>query len=641
MADEMTPQQPNLVQQYVKSVQDRKLEAEAQMQKLMRALDSRRNMPFDPVGLRVAGALFAPTKTGGAGESLGYAATAAADEMQKQALQNAEFAKMEFELSEKQREQRNAADAINFRMQYFGGKPQVAAPAAPAAAPAAPAAPRLTAAPALEAQPLTAAPQMSTPEFPALLPEDMPKAPPPASVPVAASVVAPSAPTTYKPRFSASDLAMLGIVDKESFDLATKLEEQERKTAELAAKQKEADAKALEQELAENSFTLPDGTKVPFRKAQADKIVAAVDRNDISFLDEIFRNKGQENPFILKDGKVKRIPKEEWTRKQEAAKTFTMVKRTIPVDGKLKDFEMTVKEADALDEAKQAGRAEFKAAIDKFLDRTPEPSGAGAKPEAGATKSATTSKPMEYESLGEREVRKVGETKTVEANIAAQAKKSEELSAAVESSGARYQAATTVLGLITDDKFAGAQGYFAEPGFKNAVVNFLKDGIKVGRFDVGLPSLANSLQQLGMTPEEAAAKATIFQQAGQLQLEIAAMQKGATSNFEQVLYGNIAGSVDTPLVSMKAAMSTIQAKAIFDEKNQKAFETWREKNQYASPGKYTASDEYKSVRKGYLDQVVKINNFYFPKSKVNVSSPAASAKPESSGGKPKSSWLPQ
>jgi PIN domain nuclease of toxin-antitoxin system len=624
MADEMTPQQPNLVEQYAQSVNQRKLEAEAQMQKLIDSLNARKNMPFDPTLMRVAGALLAPTKTGSFGESLGYAATAATDEAQKQAQMNAELAKMEFELSQKKAEQQQAADAMKFRMQYFAGKPQAAA------APAAPAASPLTTAPPIEAKQLTAAPQMSTPRAPALLPEDMPKAPP-----------APAAPTTYTPRFSASDLAVLGVVDQPSFDIALKLEEQQRKAAELAAQQEQAAAKALEQELAENSFTLPDGTKVPFRKAQADEIVAAVKRNDISLLDEIFRNKGQENPFILKDGSVRRIPKEEWTRKQEAAKTFTLVKRTIPVDGKLKDFEMTVEEADALDKAKQAGRAQFKSAIDKFLDRTPEPSEVGAKPEVGAAKQSTISKPTEYESLGEREVRKVGETKTVEANVAAQAKKSEELAAAVESSGERYQSASTILSLINDDKFSGAQGYFAQPGFKNAFVNFLKDGIRLGNYSLGVPALADALQQVGMTEDEANAKATILQRSGELRMQLAAMLKGSVSNFEQVLLGNISGSVDTPLTSMRAAMSTIQAKAIFDEKNQKAFEAWREKNPYASPGKYTASDEYKSVRKGYLDQVVKINNFYFPKSKVNVSSPAAGAKPEPSGSKPKSSWLPQ
>jgi len=634
MADEMTPQQPNLVQQYVKSVQDRKLEAEAQMQKLMKALDSRRNMPFDPMLMRVAGALLAPTKTGQAGESFGYAATAAADEAQKQALQNAEFAKMEFELSEKQREQRNAADAINFRMQYFGGKPQMAAPAAPA----------VPVAPPVEAQPLTNEPQASTSTAPAVLSQDISKARPFAAAPAAA----PAAPTAYQPQVPPKDLAMLGIVDPTSLDIALKVEEQARKQAELAAKEREARAKELEQELKQNSVNV-FGTVVPFTKEQRAAIEDGIRTNNVSALDEIFMMKGVQSPYVLRDGKVKVLPQEEWTARQKAAENFGMVKRQIRgQDGKIKDYEMTAQEALEHDAAKRAGRDKYKSWVNNFFEQgsdiytEPAPSAA---PSAAAPSTAAPAKaPSKAEpplSVGEREVEQVGKTKTVEANIAAQAKESEKLSAAVESSGERYQSATTILDLINDDKFSGAQGYFAQPGFKNAFVNFLKDGIRLGNYSLGVPALADSLQQVGMTPAEAEAKATILQRSGELRMQLAAMLKGSVSNFEQVLLGNISGSVDTPLTSMRAAMSTIQAKAIFDEKNQKAFETWREKNPYASPGKYTASDEYKSARKGYLDQVVKINNFYFPKSKVNVSSPAASAKPESSGGKPKSSWLPQ
>lgn len=638
MADEITPQQPNLIEQYAQSVNQRKLEAEAQMQKLIDSLNVRKNMPFDPVLMRVAGALLQPTKTGSFGESLGYATTAAAEEGEKQAMRGIDLAKLEFELSQKKAEQQQAADAMKFRMQYFAGKPQAAA------APAAPAASPLTTAPPIEAKQLTAAPQMSTPRAPALLPEDMPKAPPPATAPVAASAA-----PVYTPR-PADELAQLLILDPEGGQVALKMEQEQRDRMVAAAKQKEADAKALEQELAENSYTLPDGTKVPFRKTQADEIVAAVERNDISFLDKIFRNKGQENPFILKDGNVKRISKEEWIARQKAAETLGLVKRPVRgPDGKIKDYEMTAQEALEHDAAKRAGRDKYKSWVNKFFEQgselyaEPAPS---TTPSAAAPSAAAPAKPAPIKvepppSVGEKEVEQAGKTKTVEANIAAQAKKSEELTAAVESSGERYQSATTILSLINDDKFSGAQGYFAQPGFKNAFVNFLKDGIRLGNYSLGVPALADALQQVGMTEDEANAKATILQRSGELRMQLAAMLKGSVSNFEQVLLGNISGSVDTPLTSMRAAMSTIQAKAIFDEKNQKAFEAWREKNPYASPGKYTASDEYKSVRKGYLDQVVKINNFYFPKSKVNVSSPAAGAKPEPSGSKPKSSWLPQ
>lgn len=633
MADEITPQQPNLVEQYAQSVNQRKLEAEAQMQKLIDSLNVRKNMPFDPVLMGLARGLLSPTKTGSFGESLGYGLGAASEEAQKRAAQDVDVAKMEFELRQKQAEQQQAAEAMKFRMQYFGGKPQAAA------APAAPAAPPLTAAPPVEAKQLTSAPQMSTPRAPALLPEDMPKAPPPA---------APSAPTTYTPRFSASDLAVLGVVDQPSFDIALKLEEQQRKAAELAANERQARAKELEQELKKNTVNV-FGVQVPFTNEERGVIDKAIENNDIASLEQAFMNKGVQSPYVLRDGKVKVLPQEEWTARQKAAETLGLVKRSVRgPDGKIKDYEMTAQEALEHDAAKRAGRDKYKSWVNKFFEQgsdlyaEPAPSAAPSTvtPSAAAPAKAP-SKAEPPSSVEEKQVKLTGETKTVEANIAAQAKKSEELTAAVESSGERYQAATTILDLINDDKFSGAQGYFAQPGFKNAFVNFLKDGIRLGNYSLGVPALADSLQQVGMTPAEAEAKATILQRSGELRMQLAAMLKGSVSNFEQVLLGNISGSVDTPLTSMRAAMSTIQAKAIFDEKNQKAFETWREKNPYASPGKYTASDEYKSVRKGYLDQVVKINNFYFPKSKVNVSSPAAGGKPEPSGSKPKSSWLPQ
>lgn len=636
MADEMTPQQPNLVEQYAQSVNQRKLEAEAQMQKLIDSLNVRKNMPFDPVLMGLARGLLSPTKTGSFGESLGYGLGAASEEAQKRAAQDVDLAKMEFELRQKQAEQQQAADAMKFRMQYFAGKPQAAA------APAAPAAPQLTTAPPIEAKQLTAAPQMSTPRAPALLPEDMPKAPPPA---------APAAPTTYTPRFSASDLAVLGVVDQPSFDIALKLEEQQRKAAELAANERQARAKELEQELKKNTVNV-FGVQVPFTNEERGVIDKAIENNDIASLEQAFRNKGVQSPYVLRDGKVKVLPQEEWTAKQKAAETLGLVKRPVRgPDGKIKDYEMTAQEALEHDAAKRAGRDKYKSWVNNFFERgsdlyaEPTPSttpsaapSAAAPPAAAPAKDPSKAGPLSVE---EKQVQLTGETRTVEANIAAQAKESEKLTAAVESSGERYQSATTILDLINDDKFSGAQGYFAQPGFKNAFVNFLKDGIRFGNYSLGVPALADALQQVGMTEDEANAKATILQRSGELRMQLAAMLKGSVSNFEQVLLGNISGSVDTPLTSMRAAMSTIQAKAIFDEKNQKAFEAWREKNPYASPGKYTASDEYKSVRKGYLDQVVKINNFYFPKSKVNVSSPAAGAKPEPSGSKPKSSWLPQ
>lgn len=120
-----SPEQMRLSQSYLQSTMRRKAEAEAQMQKLIDALNVRKNMPFDPVLMRVAGALLSPTKTGSFGESLGYATTAAADESEKQAMRQMELAKLEFELGQKRLQQQEASDALRMAMEMEN--PQLAA----------------------------------------------------------------------------------------------------------------------------------------------------------------------------------------------------------------------------------------------------------------------------------------------------------------------------------------------------------------------------------------------------------------------------------------------------------------------------------------------------------------------------------
>lgn len=624
MADEITPQQPNLVEQYAQSVNQRKLEAEAQMQKLIDSLNVRKNMPFDPVLMGLARGLLSPTKTGSFGESLGYGLGAASEEAQKRATQDVDLAKMEFELRQKQAEQQQAAEAMKFRMQYFGGKPQAAA------APAAPAAPRLTAAPALEAQPLTATPQMSTPAFPALLPEDMPKAPP-----------APAAPTTYTPRFSASDLAVLGVVDQPSFDIALKLEEQQRKAAELAAKEREARAKELEQELKQNSVNV-FGTTIPFTKEQRAAIEEGIRTNNVSALDEIFMLKGIQSPYVLRDGKVKVLPQEEWTAKQKAAETLGMVKRTI----RGKDYEMTAQEALEHDAAKRAGRDKYKSWVNSFFEQgselyaEPAPSTAPstATPSAAAPAKAAPTKVEPPPSLGEKEASQEGAKtrarKSAEETINFETK----LTESAQQSGNLRRTANTILSLINDEKFMGAQGYFAQPGLKNAIATFLEEGFQFGNARVALPGLTEAFKKIGMTDDEANAEAILFQKTGELGLLISKLQagQGSVSNYERSVFEKIATSTRTPLIAMRSAMNALRARAVYDENIQKVYVDWSEKNPNKSSAAFIASPEYKRETARYEKQLSMIEDQFFPKTKEAKPAAKPEAKPE---GKPTSKFL--
>lgn len=114
-----------------------------------RALDERKNQllnlsqqrMFDPTLMKFAGAMLAPTKTGGFGESLGYAATAAADEQEKEFARQQAFAKMQYEMELESAKQKEDMDVNQMLLQMqqpsmqLTGAPSAPAPESAAAAP--------------------------------------------------------------------------------------------------------------------------------------------------------------------------------------------------------------------------------------------------------------------------------------------------------------------------------------------------------------------------------------------------------------------------------------------------------------------------------------------------------------------------
>ena len=74
----------------------------AQIEALRNSLDSRMNLPFDPSLMAAASGFLRPTKTGGFGESLGYAAESYAAEAEKEFARKQQIQKAKLELTEKQ-----------------------------------------------------------------------------------------------------------------------------------------------------------------------------------------------------------------------------------------------------------------------------------------------------------------------------------------------------------------------------------------------------------------------------------------------------------------------------------------------------------------------------------------------------------
>ncbi len=604
MADEITPEQPQqspagLSQAYLESVMARKQEAERQMQKLMDALNVRKNMPFDPVLMRVAGALLQPTKTGSFGESLGYATTAAAEEGEKQAMRGIDLAKLEFELGQKKLEQQKAMDALKLRQQFFGGQ---GAPTTPPAAP-------------VTAQPLTATPQASTPAAPAVLPEAAPPAAAPAAAPVGFQRQMPTG----------MDALLMMESDPELYKLLSEEDKRRLEEAKFGLDVRKTEA-------TERVPVEVGGVKISMSKADFDRMTGSIEKGDFDTAKKYYTKYGLDFPFVKDEQGWRRKTAAEASREEAVAKELGLVER----GWKGKTYKLDSFKAAEHDKARKAGK------LNEFWDNYFIEQGGGtvpAAPSAAAPSTATPAKatpakvepvPSVEEKDVSQEAAKTREKKRAEETINFETK----LTESAQQSGNMRRTANTVLSLINDEKYSGAQGYFAQPGLKNAIATFLEEGFQFGNSRVALPGLTEAFKKIGMTDDEANAEAILFQKTGELGLLISKLQagQGSVSNYERSVFEKIATSTRTPLIAMRSAMNALRARAVYDENIQKVYVDWSEKNPNKSSAAFIASPEYKRETARYENQLSAIENQFFPKTKAAK----PEAKPE---GKPTSKFL--
>ena len=608
MADEMTPEQPQpqqsptgLSQAYLESVMARKQEAERQMQKLMDALNVRKNMPFDPVLMRVAGALLQPTKTGSFGESLGYATTAAAEESEKQAMRGIDLAKLEFELGQKKLEQQKAMDALKLRQQFFGGQ---GAPTTPPAAP-------------VTAQPLTATPQASTPAAPAVLPEAAPPAAAPAAAPVGFQRQMPTG----------MDALLMMESDPELYKLLSEEDKRRLEEAKFGLDVRKTEA-------TERVPVEVGGVKISMPKADFDRMTGSIEKGDFDTAKKYYTKYGLDFPFVKDEQGWRRKTASEAAREEAVAKELGLVER----GWKGKTYKLDSFTAAEHDKARKAGK------LNEFWNNYFIEQGGGTVPAAPSAAAPSTAAPTKTAAVRveptpsveekdvSQEAAKTREKKRAEETINFETK----LTESAQQSGNMRRTANTVLSLINDEKYSGAQGYFAQPGLKNAIATFLEEGFQFGNARVALPGLTEAFKKIGMTDDEANAEAILFQKTGELGLLISKLQagQGSVSNYERSVFEKIATSTRTPLIAMRSAMNALRARAVYDENIQKVYVDWSEKNPNKSSAAFIASPEYKRETARYENQLSAIENQFFPKTKAPAAKPEA--KPE---GKPTSKFL--
>ena len=608
MADEMNPEQPQqsqtgLSQAYLQSVMARKEEAERQMQKLMDALNVRKNMPFDPVLMRVAGALLQPTKTGSFGESLGYATTAAAEEGEKQAMRGIDLAKMEFELGQKRLEQQKAMDALKLRQQFFGGKP-----AAPAAAPVA-------------AQPLTDVPQASTPAAPAVLPE---------AAPVAAPTAPPAAPAGYQRQMPTGlDALLMMESDPELYKLLS--EEDKRRLEEARF--------GLDVRKTEATERVPvevGGVKISMSKADFDRMTGSIEKGDFDTAKKYYTKYGLDFPFVKDEEGWRRKTASEAAREEAVARELGLVER----GWKGKTYKLDSFKAAEHDKARKAGK------LNEFWDNYFIEQSGGTAPAAPSAAAPSTAAPTKTAATRVEPIPSVEEKEASQEAAKTRGRKQAEetinfettLTETAKQAGNLRRTANSILSLINDEKYSGAQGYFAQPGLKNAIATFLEEGFQFGNSRVALPGLTEAFKKIGMTPAEAEAEAILFQKTGELGLLVSKLQagQGSVSNYERSVFEKIATSTKTPLIAMRSAMNALRARAVYDENIQKVYVDWSEKNPNKSSAAFIASPEYKRETARYEKQLGMIEDQFFPKTKAAQPAAKPEAKPE---GKPSSKFL--
>lgn len=87
------------------------------------------------------------------------------------------------------------------------------------------------------------------------------------------------------------------------------------------------------------------------------------------------------------------------------------------------------------------------------------------------------------------------------------------------------------------EKNPNAYGVFSKPGFGNAFLTAVENGVSVGNFSVGLNDLQSVVLRAGGTQKDIDAVSMLLQTAVRTQLDLAAGAKGSVSNFERELFG--------------------------------------------------------------------------------------------------------
>lgn len=121
---EQAPVEEDFMERALRNKRAQEEALNSQIEALKNSLDSRMKPPFDPALMAAAAGFLRPTKTGGFGESAGYAAEAYASETDKEMARRQAVDKAKLELAQKQAQMQSQNLMFEHQMQMAGYDPK-------------------------------------------------------------------------------------------------------------------------------------------------------------------------------------------------------------------------------------------------------------------------------------------------------------------------------------------------------------------------------------------------------------------------------------------------------------------------------------------------------------------------------------
>ena len=590
--------------------------------RLMNLINARQQMPFDPALMALAKGLLAPTKTGSFGESFGYGASAYAEEMERQLKRQQEEAKFgyELELASQQQKRDIMGDQLladMFSGQMPGDVAMPAAPAAPAAEAPAVGAPITLAAAPVEAKPpvVGAPPEAAEPKRPTAA--DAVKAMPELSLPQ-------SIPRNAIARATDEQIAIISAfnpkvgkvlndyrtafrqgreLEIKEVNLAKELQQLELSKQEGARKEREVQAK--EQSVKRYA---PGVGAIEMPMAFWSALDGAKSFDDVK---DAYKKFNVPLNLNYDDPKAPRFMTEselELKKKREEAR-FSQPPIEVPIP-ELGTGKFTIDRVtwDDYRRAKSKGGN----TLQQFFNENFPESGIKVR---GATL-GTVGAPTTVESVEQRDVRTAREKQLVENEAKATIALDETIRGAGRSAESLIQNSDTLLELMNNPAYKGAWGMFSGPGIKNATIQFLKEGLQVGNFNVGLPALESALKKANMTQDQIDASAEAMRIYGELKLQVAKRDlsgQGSVSDAERRLIGDVASGLDSPIKSAMATAELLKYRAQFDKETMSRYNAWRKANPSEAGSMFYDSKEYRQMVKEYDGVMKDLRTKYFPR----------------------------